>query len=89
MKRFGLVIPEAWMSGTPVIASSNGAILGKFSTLRQGIRMPDRDGVSSGGSLTSTESRRGICREMALLNRFHYLTMARAYLEEYQRELGR
>jgi glycosyltransferase involved in cell wall biosynthesis len=82
---FGLVIAEAWMSGTPVIASSNGAIPEILDPAGGFVCRTDAEYLQAVTDLDRISPR--ACREMAL-NRFHYLMMARAYLNEYQRELG-
>ena len=82
---FGLVIAEAWMSGTPVIASSNGAIPEILDPAGGFVCRSEAEYLQAVTDLDRISPR--ACREMAL-NRFHYLTMARSYLNEYQRELG-
>ena len=82
---FGLVIAEAWMSGTPVIASSNGAISEILDTAGGFVCRTEAEYLQAAADIDRIEPR--VCRDMAV-NRFHYLTMARAYLNEYQRELG-
>jgi glycosyltransferase involved in cell wall biosynthesis len=81
---FGLVVAEALMSGTPVIASDRGA-------MRE--MLPPAVGfvcanyfeylhaVANVGRIAPQD-----CRRWAL-EQFHYLSMARAYVKEYQREI--
>lgn len=81
---FGLVVAEALMSGTPVIASDRGA-------MRE--MLPPAVGfvcanyfeylyaIANVGRIAPSN-----CRRWAL-EQFHYLNMARAYVKEYQREI--
>ncbi len=81
---FGLPVAEALMSGTPVIASTNGAMcevldpLGGFVCAGESEYL---DAVANIGRIKPAD-----CRQLAL-RRFHYLDMARNYLREYQREI--
>jgi glycosyltransferase involved in cell wall biosynthesis len=83
---FGLPVAEALMSGTPVIASNNGA-MSELLGLGGGFVCADEagymDAVANLGRIKPAD-----CRRLAL-ERFHYLAMARAYVREYEREIGR
>ena len=81
---FGLVVAEALMSGTPVIASNRGA-------MRE--MLPPAVGFVCADELAYMEAVANLgriapqqCRRWAV-EQFHYLTMARAYLKEYQLEM--
>jgi len=81
---FGMVVAEALMSGTPVIASDRGA-------MRE--MLPPAVGfvcTNYFDYLYAIANVRRIapadCRRWAL-DQFHYLSMARAYVKEYQREI--
>jgi glycosyltransferase involved in cell wall biosynthesis len=81
---FGLVIAEALMSGTPVIASNYGACAELVTAdvgfvckdMAEFIRAVDRVGDIS----------REACRRKAMAE-FHYLRMARDYVKEYEIEV--
>lgn len=83
---FGLVVAEAMMSGTPVIGSRNGACpelitpdVGFLcSTEEEYVRAIER----------ACEIPPAACRAKAM-REFHYLRMARDYVREYERVLGR
>jgi|SRR5215471_15893165 len=82
---FGLVLAEALMSGTPVISSGMGACCEIVSpdvgfvcrTVDQYSRAIDNIGSISPSS----------CRQKAL-TQYHYLTMARNYASEYEKEIA-
>jgi glycosyltransferase involved in cell wall biosynthesis len=81
---FGLPVAEALMSGTPVIASNNGAMSELLDPLGGFVCADESDylnAVSSLGQIKSAD-----CRRLAL-SRFHYLDMARNYVREYEREI--
>ena len=73
------------MSGTPVIASDKGAIPEILDPAGGFVCETEADYLKAVTNLDRIAPR--TCREMAL-DRFHYLTMARAYLDEYRRELA-
>jgi glycosyltransferase involved in cell wall biosynthesis len=81
---FGLPVVEALMSGTPVIASTQGAMTelvdsaGGFACAKQSDYL---DAVADLGRIKPAD-----CRRLAL-GRFHYLDMTRNYLREYEREI--
>jgi glycosyltransferase involved in cell wall biosynthesis len=81
---FGLPVVEALMSGTPVIASTQGAMTelidpaGGFACARESAYL---DAVANLGRIKPAD-----CRRLAL-ERFHYLDMTRNYLREYEREI--
>lgn len=83
---FGLVIPEALISGTPVIGSRNGACPELItpdvgfvcSTMEEYVRAVER----------APEIPPAACREKAM-REFHYLRMAREYAAHYQRIISR
>jgi len=82
---FGLPVVEALMSGTPVIASTQGAMpelvdpVGGFACAK---RSDYLDAVTNLDRIKPAD-----CRRLAL-ERFHYLDMTRNYLREYEREIG-
>ena len=81
---FGLPMAEALMSGTPVIASNNGAMSELLDPLGGFVCADESDylnAVSNLGKINSAD-----CRRVAL-SRFHYLDMARNYVREYEREI--
>jgi glycosyltransferase involved in cell wall biosynthesis len=81
---FGLPVAEALMSGTPVIASNNGAMpelldpLGGFVCAGEAEYL---NAVANIGRIKPAD-----CRRLAL-ERFHYLDMARNYVREYELEI--
>lgn len=83
---FGMVIAEALVSGTPVIGSTRGS-LPELITPEVGFTCDTFDEY-----LAAAENLDRIvpatCRERALTE-FHYQVMARRYVDEYERELGR
>lgn len=81
---FGLVVAEALMSGTPVIASDRGAMREMLPPAVGFVCANDSDylyAVANVGRIAPSD-----CRRWAL-EQFHYLNMARAYVKEYQREI--
>ena len=81
---FGLPVAEALISGTPVIASNNGAMSEVLDPLGGFVCTGESDylnAVSNLGEIKSAD-----CRRIAL-SRFHYLDMARNYIKEYEREI--
>jgi glycosyltransferase involved in cell wall biosynthesis len=82
---FGLVIPEALMSGTPVITSNKGACPELVTPEVGFVCESDED------YRLAVERVSGIspaaCREKAM-DEFHYLTMAAGYLIEYEKEIA-
>jgi glycosyltransferase involved in cell wall biosynthesis len=81
---FGLVVAEALMSGTAVIASDRGA-MPEMLIPAVGFVCADESAylyaVENIGRIAPSD-----CRRWAL-QQFHYLNMARAYVKEYQREI--
>jgi glycosyltransferase involved in cell wall biosynthesis len=81
---FGLPVAEALMSGTPVIASTKGAMTelldpaGGFVCATKSAYL---DAVANLGRIRPAD-----CRRLAL-ERFHYLDMTRNYVKEYEREI--
>lgn len=83
---FGLVVAEALMSGTPVIGSRLGA-LPELVTPDAGFLCDTLDEyVAAAESLDRI--RPADCRRRAM-TAFHYRTMTRRYIAEYERALGR
>lgn len=80
-----LVIAEALMSGTPIIASDVGPCK-ELVTTDVGFVCADRQDYMRAIENISRISPRA-CREKAL-DRFHYLRMAANYVIEYEKELG-
>jgi glycosyltransferase involved in cell wall biosynthesis len=81
---FGLPVVEALMSGTPVIASNNGAMCEVLDPLGGFVCAEESDYLSAVSNLEKIKS--ADCRRLAL-SRFHYLDMARNYFKEYEREI--
>jgi glycosyltransferase involved in cell wall biosynthesis len=81
---FGLVVAEALMSGTPVIASNRGAMR-EMVTPAVGFVCADESAYMNAIANVDRIAPQD-CRRWAL-ERFHYLSMARAYVNEYQREI--
>jgi len=81
---FGLPVAEALMSGTPVIASTQGAMTelvdpaGGFACAKKSAYL---DAVTNLDRIKPAD-----CRRLAM-ERFHYLDMTRNYLREYEREI--
>jgi glycosyltransferase involved in cell wall biosynthesis len=82
---FGLVIAEALMSGTPVIASDRGACP-ELVTPDAGFVCSTAEDYVAAIARTS-EIRPAACRAKAMAE-FHYLRMAAEYVREYERETG-
>lgn len=81
---FGLVVAEALMSGTPVIASDRGSMREMLPPAVGFVCANYYDylyAVTNVGRIAPRD-----CRRWAL-EQFHYLGMARAYVKEYQREI--
>jgi len=81
---FGLVMAEALMSGTPVIASTRGScpeIVSKEVGFNCETDEEYIDAVERVGEISPRA-----CRERAMAD-FHYLRMTRDYLREYQAEV--
>lgn len=81
-----LVLIEAFMSGTPVIASGFGPCP-EVVTADVGFICANRDEYAAAFQQIGRIRPRD-CREKALAN-YHYLTMARRYVQEYEAELAR
>jgi len=82
---FGLPVAEAMMSGTPVIASDRGAMRELVDPAVGFVCEKESDYLDAVQNLSRIKP--ADCRWVAL-ERFHYLDMARAYLREYEREIG-
>ncbi len=83
---FGLVVAEALMSGTPVIAGRHGA-LPELVTPQVGFTCHTfGEYVSAMEHIAEIEPEQ--CRQRAV-SEFHYRVMARRYVTEYERELAR
>lgn len=82
---FGLTVAEALMSGTPVITSDKGA-MPEMVIPEVGFVCANGtayvDAVANIDRIAPSD-----CRRWAL-EQFHYLSMAQAYVKEYQREIG-
>lgn len=81
---FGLVAIEALVSGTPVICSDRGAcreLIGEDVGIVCRCAEDYRRAVEEVGRISPRR-----CRERAL-SAFHYRTMARSYVKEYQRQI--
>lgn len=83
---FGLVTAEALISGTPVICSNRGACP-ELVTEDVGFVCADLDDYVRAIERIE-EIVPSVCREKAL-KEFHYQRMARDYVKEYERELGK
>jgi glycosyltransferase involved in cell wall biosynthesis len=83
---FGLPVAEALMSGTPVIASNNGAMPEVLDPLGGFVCADKSDYLNAVANLGRIKP--ADCRRLALA-RFHYLDMTRNYLKEYEREIER
>ncbi|HEV8426574.1 MAG TPA: glycosyltransferase [Pyrinomonadaceae bacterium] len=81
---FGLPIAEALISGTPVIASKNGATSEVLDPSGGFVCEGESDYLNAAANIRQIKP--ADCRRLAL-SRFHYLDMARNYLKEYQREI--
>jgi glycosyltransferase involved in cell wall biosynthesis len=83
---FGLVMVEALVSGTPVIASTRGAcgeVLDDATSFLCESIDDYVDAMARAGSIAPRA-----CRDKALRD-YHYLRMAAGYAAEYERELER
>jgi glycosyltransferase involved in cell wall biosynthesis len=82
---FGLVVAEALMSGTPVIASTNGACP-EIVLPGVGMICATMDDYQSAVERIQQISPLA-CRTVAL-ERYHYLRMARDYVVEFEKEIA-
>ncbi len=82
---FGLPVVEALMSGTPVIASTNGAMTELLDPLGGFVCNDEADYLNAVANLRQIKP--ADCRRLAL-ERFHYLDMARNYVKEYESEIA-
>jgi glycosyltransferase involved in cell wall biosynthesis len=83
---FGLGMVEALMSGTPVICSDRGACPEIITPDVGFVCRSDHDYVMAVDRITKLDPR--ACREKALRD-YHYHTMARNYIREYEIERAR
>lgn len=89
---FGLVVAEALMSGTPVIASERGS-LSELIPPEVGALIPPRPPESSSGEWMRFLTNEPLsfdpeaCREWAL-RKFHYKKMAQEYVRIYRQAIG-
>ena len=83
---FGLVMAEALMSGTPALCSDKGAYPELVSPDVGFICTSEQDYVD--GLKRLDEISPQACRNKAM-QRFHYLQMAKNYLQEYQHEISK
>ena len=81
---FGLVMAEALMSGTPVIASSHGSCPDIVSQEVGFVCQDDADYVRAIERIGEISPR--ACRERAIAN-YHYLGMTLDYIREYEAEM--
>ncbi|MBL4710663.1 MAG: glycosyltransferase [Flavobacteriales bacterium] len=82
---FGLVVAEALMSGTPVIAS-NVAVCKELVTEKVGfICNTIKDYIAAIEKIENIRS--ADCRAHAMQN-FHYLEMARSYMKQYEMQIA-
>jgi glycosyltransferase involved in cell wall biosynthesis len=81
---FGLVIAEALMSGTPVICSDQGACPELVTPDVGFVCKTHQDYLQAVARLDEISPQ--TCREYAM-ERFHYLQMAKSYLQQYQQQL--
>lgn len=82
---FGLVLAEALMSGTPVIASDRGACPEIITPEVGFVCRGEEDYIAAVERLSEISPR--ACRQRAERN-FHYLGMAAGYVREYGREIS-
>ncbi|MFT4928944.1 MAG: glycosyltransferase involved in cell wall biosynthesis [Phenylobacterium sp.] len=82
---FGLVMAEAMMSGTPVICSSQGACREVVSAEVGFICDSQQDYLQAITRLDEISPQD--CRKRAM-SRFHYLQMAKDYVQQYQQEIN-
>lgn len=83
---FGLVMAEALMSGTPVICSNRGACREIISADVGFVCETETDYLEAINRISDVAPK--ACRAKALSD-YHYLRMARDYVREYEREIGR
>jgi glycosyltransferase involved in cell wall biosynthesis len=83
---FGTVMAEALMSGTPVICSNRGACPEIISPEVGFVCDTEQDYLAAIDRVHLIKP--ADCREKAL-RQYHYLRMARDYVEQYQQEIGR
>lgn len=83
---FGLVVPEALISGTPVICSDRGAFPALVSSDVGFICRQYQEYVTAVERVNQISPQ--ACREKALRD-FHYLKMAADYVKEYEIEISR
>ena len=83
---FGLPVAEALMSGTPVIASNNGAMPELLDPLGGFVCANESEYLNAVANIERIKP--ADCRQLALA-RFHYLDMTRNYVKEYEREIER
>jgi glycosyltransferase involved in cell wall biosynthesis len=81
---FGLVIAEALISGTPVIASARGAIPEILDPTTGFVCQQEEDYVQAVANCGQIRPQH--CRSVAM-ERFHYRKMTDGYLREYEREI--
>jgi len=81
---FGLPVAEALMSGTPVIASTNGAMSELLDRGGGFVCADESEYLNAAANVEQIKA--DDCRQLAL-SRFHYLDMARNYVKEYEREI--
>ncbi|NER87987.1 glycosyltransferase [Moorena sp. SIO3A2] len=81
---FGLVVPEALISGTPVICSDRGAFREIVSPDVGFICRKQNEYIAAVEKLKEISPQ--ACREKAMKD-FHYLTMAANYVKEYEKEI--
>lgn len=81
---FGLVVPEALISGTPVICSDRGAFKEIVSSDVGFICRKQSEYIAAVERLNQISFQ--ACREKAMRD-FHYLKMAANYVKEYEKEI--
>ncbi len=81
-----LVIPEALISGTPVLALNTGACAELLSAECGALCSAEKDWLKALDELSKWDP--ATCRRTAL-TRFHYLRMARDYVPIYRHEINR
>lgn len=83
---FGVTVAEALMSGTPVIASDQGAMPELLDPSVGFVCAEESSYLDAVAGLDRIVPED--CRRLAM-DRFHYLEMARSYVREYEREVAR
>jgi glycosyltransferase involved in cell wall biosynthesis len=83
---FGLVMAEALMSGTPVICSNRGACPEVISADTGFVCATEEDYLDAIDQIGNIAP--AACRARAMSG-YHYLRMARDYVREYEKEIGR